>query len=223
MPPQTAQLLLPRDLDDAEGGPEVSLSDRDALNAVLTWVRGFVAQPNEELGRPGTVCPFVPGALERNVLWLAPERVEDLDVAGVADIVDGYKRQLLAQTSDADGERVFPTIMVVFTDLTAERASTLFGEVLGRVAGPSYEEDGVIFGPFYDGNEGTAIYNPEFRPFQSPLPFMFVRFTVAGDWKFFIDDPAWLDRWARRFGPAAASELAGELRGLPWNARRDGA
>jgi AAA ATPase domain len=33
-------------------------------------------------------------------------------------------------------------------------------------------------------NEGTAIYNSSFRPFQSPVPFLFVRHGVTGDWKF---------------------------------------
>jgi hypothetical protein len=83
-----------------------------------------------------------------------------------------------------------------------------------------YEEDGIIFGPFYHGNEGTAIYNSSFRPFQSPVPFLFVRHTVLSDWKFFVDDPDLLDRWARNFGPSATGALAEELRRLPWRVRR---
>jgi hypothetical protein len=108
------------------------------------------------------------------------------------------------------------SIVVVFTDLPPERAGGLFNDVLGQLAAPSYEEDGVIFGPFYEGNDATAIYNPSFRPFQSPVPFLFVRHTVLSDWKFFLDDPDWLDRWARRFGPSATRALAQELRRLPW-------
>jgi hypothetical protein len=57
-------------------------------------------------------------------------------------------------------------------------ADALFTDVLGRLADASYEGDGIIFGTFYDGNEGTAIYNSRFRPFQSPVPFLFVRHTV---------------------------------------------
>jgi hypothetical protein len=72
----------------------------------------------------------------------------------------------------------------------------------------------------YEGNDGTAIYNSSFRPFQSPVPFLFVRHTVLGDWKFFVDDPDWLDRWARHFGPSATRALADELRRLPWHASR---
>jgi hypothetical protein len=42
----------------------------------------------------------------------------------------------------------------------------------------------ILLGPYYGGNEGTAIYNSGFRPFQSPVPFLFVRHGVTGDWKF---------------------------------------
>ena len=73
-----------------------------------------------------------------------------------------------------------------------------------------------MFGPFYEGNEGTAIYNASFRPFQSPVPFLFLRRGVVGDWKFFLDDLEMVDHWARRFGESAVRALAEELRRLPW-------
>jgi hypothetical protein len=43
-----------------------------------------------------------------------------------------------------------------------------------------------------------------------------VRHTVLSDWKFFVDDDALLDRWARRFESAGTAALAQELRRLPW-------
>jgi hypothetical protein len=128
----------------------------------------------------------------------------------------GYKR-LFLQVAPADSDdAIYKTIIVVFPDLPAERAGALFGDVLDQLAAPAYEEAGIIFGPFYPGNEGTALYNPDFRPFQSPAPFLFVRHTVLSDWKFFLDDDALLDRWARHFGPSATVALGKELRRLPW-------
>jgi hypothetical protein len=112
-------------------------------------------------------------------------------------------------------------IVVVFTDLSADRAKGLFDDVLKQLAVPSYEEDGILFGPFYEGNKGTAIYNSGFRPFQSPVPFLFVRHGVISDWKFFLDNDDWLNRWAHRYGESAVRALAEELRGLPWRARGD--
>ena len=44
-----------------------------------------------------------------------------------------------------------------------------------QIAVPSYADDGLVMGPFYEGNDGTALYNPNFRPFTSPVPFLLMR------------------------------------------------
>jgi hypothetical protein len=76
-------------------------------------------------------------------------------------------------------------------------------------------------GGFYEGNEGTAIYNASFRPFTSPVPFLLVRQAVVGDWKFFLDNEDWLSLWTHRYGESGTQALAQELRRLPWRAGRD--
>jgi Domain of unknown function (DUF6875) len=216
MPTQTTELFLLEDLEDAGRTSGLSESDLDGLRAIADWITTYVTQPHEELvGHAGPVCPFLPGSVERKSLWLAPERVGE---ANVVELMRGYKRLLLEQ---ADGhDDVYDVIAVVFSDLPAERAQGVFGEVIEQLAVPSYAEDGVLFGPYYAGNEATALYNPGFRPFESPVPFMFVRHGVVGDWKFFLDDDEWLGLWARRFGESATHALAEELRRLPWREPR---
>jgi uncharacterized protein DUF6875 len=220
MTSQTADLFLLEDLEDVRRTGELAERDRAALHTVAGWITSFVSKPHEDLGREGPVCPFVPGALERKVLWLTPEQLGDQGVPEVVELMDGYKR-LFLRTEPTDGDDAgYKSIVVVFPDLPAGRAQVLFDGVLEHLALTSYAEDGVIFGPFYVGNEGTALYNASFRPFQSPVPFLFVRTTVVSDWKFFLDDDGWLDLWAHRFGEAGTHALANELRRLPWRAER---
>ena len=223
MPTQTADLFLLEDLEDNRRTSDLAERDRDALHAVAEWIKTFIVRPHDELGRPGSVCPFVPRSVERQTLWLAPEQIGDGGVPHVVDLMNGYKRRLLESgDGPTDGDSTnYNVIVVVLTDLPAERAGGVFDEVLEHIAVPSYVEDGIVFGPFYDGNQATAIYNKGFRPFQSPVPFLFVRHGVVSDWKFFLDKEDWLTLWARRFGESAVHALAGELRQLPWNARRD--
>ena len=217
-----ADLYLPEDLDDAGKTNHLADRDRAALRMVAGWIRTFVAGPHKDLGRAGPVCPFVPEALERKTLWLASEHVAGRSAAEVVELMKGYKTQLLhAQPIDGDGASS-KVIVIVFTDLPADRAKGLFDDVLKQLAVPSYEQEGILFGPFYEGNHGTAIYNSSFRPFQSPVPFLFVRQGVISDWKFFIDDDAWLNRWAHRYGESGARALAEELRRLPWRGRGEG-
>jgi hypothetical protein len=220
MPVQTTNLFLLEELEDVSRTKELAQSDLDALHAVADWIKTFVVKPHEDLGRAGPVCPFVPGSLERKTLWLAPERIADRDVPEVVELMGGYK-SLLLDIRPTDDDVVYNVIVVVFSDLSADRAQGVFDEVLRQLAVPSYAEDGVLFGPYYEGNEGTALYNSNFRPFQSPVPFLFVRHGVIGDWKFFLDDDEWLTLWARRYGESAVQALAEELRRLPWRVRRD--
>ena len=218
---QTTNLFLLEDLEDDSRTETLAPSGLDALHAVADWIKTFVAKPNRDLGRSGSVCPFVHGALERRTLWLAPEQIADRTLPDVVALIESYKRLLLsAQPVDGD-DADYKSIVVVFTDLAADRADDLLGDVLEQLGVPSYLEQGLVLGEFYEGNEGTAIYHASFRPFTSPVPFLLMRLAVNSDWKFFLDDDEWLDRWAGRYEASGARALAEELRPLPWRARSD--
>jgi hypothetical protein len=221
MPAQTTNLFLLEDLEDVARTSELAESELTALHAVADWIKTFVVRPHKDLGRAGPVCPFVPGSLERRTLWLAPEQIADRDAPEVIDLMSGYKRLLLDTRPTDDDDVIYNVIVVVFSDLPADRAQGVFDDVLQHLAVPSYVEDGILFGPFYEGHEGTAIYNSSFRPFQSPVPFLFVRHGVTSDWKFFLDDEEWLNLWAHRYGESGTQALAEELRRLPWRVGRD--
>lgn len=211
-------LYLLEDLDDASRKGRIADGDLAALRAVAGWVKRFVVRPHQDLGRDGPVCPFVPRALERKTLWLSAEHIAGRGVPDVVRLIKEYKTRL-QQARPVHADAVdYRSIVVVFTDLSPDRAKGLFDDVLKQLAVPFYEEDGLVIGGFYEGNEGTAIYNRSFRPFASPAPFLLMRHAVVADWKFFLDDDDWLGRWARRYGESAAQALAEELRRLPWRA-----
>jgi hypothetical protein len=214
-------LFLLEDLEDAARTQRLGEGDVNALRSVAHWIRTYVAMPHKELiGRDGPVCPFVPGSLERKRLWLAPEHVAGGTAAQVVDLMNGYTRQLLQIAHPGSGDVNYDVIVVVFTDLSAERAKSLFADVVDQVALPSYDKHGLMFGPFYEGNEGTALYNSSFRAFESPVPFLFVRHGVVGDWKFFLDSEEWIKLWASHYREAGAEALAEELRHVPWRTVR---
>jgi hypothetical protein len=215
MPAQTSSLFLLEDLDDVGRTSELADSDLGALHAVADWIKTFVVQPHKDR------LSLRAWALERKTLWLAPERIADRDVPEVLELMSGYQRLLLDTRPTEGDDVIYNVIVVVFTDLSADRAQGVFDEVLQHLAVPSYVEGGILFGPYYEGNMGTAIYNSSFRPFQSPVPFLFVRHGVSSDWKFFLDDEEWLNLWAHRYGESGTQALAEELRRLPWRARCD--
>ncbi|MGH3788946.1 MAG: DUF6875 domain-containing protein [Pseudonocardiaceae bacterium] len=122
MPTPTTDLFLLEDLEDVGRTSELAGSDLDALHAVADWIKTFVVRPHEDLGRAGPVCPFVPGALDRKTLWLAPEQIADRGVPHVVEYMNGYK-SLFLDAEPTDGDDVnYKVIVVVFTDLSADRA-----------------------------------------------------------------------------------------------------
>ena len=166
MPTHTTDLFLLEDLEDVRKTSELAEGDRDALHTVADWIKTYVVRPHKDLGRAGAVCPFVPEALERGTFWLAPEQITGLGVPAVVELMKDYKRRFLEIQPAKGDDANYKVIVVVFTDLSADRAAGLFNDVLEHLAVPSYVEDGIVFGPFYEGNKGTALYNPSFRPFQ---------------------------------------------------------
>jgi hypothetical protein len=222
MAAQTTNLFLLEDLEDSSATSDLIDSDLAALRAVADWINAFVARPNSDVGRPGPVCPFVPAALEQHTLWLVPAQIAGLSEGEVVELMNGYKN-LFLDTEPIDGEKAnAKVIVVVFTDLEAERAQAVFDDVQKHLSVPSYADAGILFGPFFKGNQGTALYNSNFRPFQSPVPFLFVRNGVVSDWKFFLDNDEMLPLWAHRFGESAVRALAEELRRLPWRSNPPG-
>jgi hypothetical protein len=217
MPAQTTNLFLLQDLEDASRTKNLADSDLHALHTVADWIKTFVARPNKDLGRAGPVCPFVPEAWERKTLWLAPEQIANQSVPDVVQLVNGYKGLLLrAQPIEGD-DATYKAIVVVFTDLSADRARDYVDDVqMQNLKRPSYVEDGVVLGEFHERNEGSAIYNPSFQPFKAPVPFLLMRHAVVSDWKFFLDNEDWLSVWARRFGVSGVQALAEELRRTNW-------
>ena len=217
MPAQSTNLFLLQDLESSGTTRQLADGDLGALRTVADWIKTFVARPHKDLGRAGPVCPFVPGAFERRTLWLAPERVANQSVSDVVQLVNGYRRLLLrAQPVEGD-DTSYKSIVVVFTDLSADRAKEYMDDPqMQDLKRLSYAEDGVVLGEFHRRNEGSSIRNRSFQPFKSPVPFLLMRHAVVSDWMFFLDNEDWLGVWARRFGESAVRALAAELRRTNW-------
>jgi hypothetical protein len=213
MPAQTTNLFRLQDLENSSG----------ALRTVADWIKSSVARPHKDLGRAGPVCPFVPGALERRTLWLAAERIASRSEADLVQLIEAYKKLLLRAQPIEGEDTSYKAIVVVFTDVSADRAKeSMEGVQVQRLKRLSYVEDGVVMGDFHARNEGSAIRNPNFQPFKAPVPFLLMRHGVVGDWMFFLDNEEWLGFWARRFGESAVEALAAELRNTNWRqSRRD--
>jgi hypothetical protein len=103
MPAAIADLFFLEDLEEVSRTGQLTESDLRSPRTVADWIKTFVTGLNKDLGRAGAVYPFVPMALERKTLWLAPEHVANRGVPQVAELMNGYKRRgLEAEPTDSD-------------------------------------------------------------------------------------------------------------------------
>ena len=220
-PAQTTNLFLLEDLEDVSRASELPQSDLDALRTVADWIKSFIVRPHKDLGRAGPVCPFVPESLDTEDALARSRACRRPQRAGGRRSRRRLPETLPWRSTDDGDDAIYKAIVVVFIDLSPDQAGDFFDNVLQDLAVPSYVADGFVMGGSYEGNEAGAIYNPSFLPFTSPVPFLLIRQAVTSDWKFFLDDDAWLKLWAQRHGESGAEALAQELRRLPWRAQRD--
>ena len=213
----TTQLLLLQDLDDLGRTSHLARGDLVALRALADWIKTYVTSPHKELGRAGPVCPFVPVALDHRTLWLAAEHLNDLNVPELLALMDRYQQVLLRAEPTAGEGLSYKALVIALTDQSSARVQNFMGDpAVQEFKRLSYVEHGVVIGDFHAGNEGSAIRNPDFRPFRSPVPFLLMRHGVLNDWMFFLDNDEWLGAWERRFGNAAFRTLAEQLRRTNW-------
>src|SRR5262249_18478746 len=147
MPATTTNLFLLQDLEDVSRTGPLAESDLQALHTVADWIKTFVARPNKDLGRAGPVCPFVPGAWEGKTLWLAPEQIANRSALDVVQLVNGYRSVFLRahpiEGDDIEGDDAnYKAIVVVFTDLLADRAKDTMDDLLQHLVVSSYVDDG---------------------------------------------------------------------------------
>ncbi len=173
---------------------------------ISRWIRHYLAQPHPMLGRAGDVCPFVRRALNEQTIWLTaiwdsqtgPEQVERT----VVQCLETF----LALEPTASETRTSKAILVIFPDVTAEKASDLIDGVQRKLK-PAFVEQGLMLGEFHALNITPGLHNEHFYPLRSPIPILAIRHMVESDLVFMSrsSDPA----------DARARFLRGYLRSLP--------
>ncbi|HTL85626.1 MAG TPA: hypothetical protein VL856_10600, partial [Acidimicrobiia bacterium] len=104
MASDTENLFLVEDLRNAERTAQLHPEELFAMRAIADWIHDYAVKPNKELGRAGTVCPFVPGALDRKALWLTVEQLGAGGVVRAVELMKNYKHELLEEPPHGDDE-----------------------------------------------------------------------------------------------------------------------
>lgn len=199
------QLYAPVELDQLQ-------QDLYYLNQTVEWVNNFLAKPHRQLGRSGPVCPFLPKALHLDMIRFAVIRTQGMGAAQIEQIVRQYRDQFL-ELEPKTGELAFyKAFMLIFPDVSNEQAPELIDEVQRKLK-PFFVEEGLMIGEFHQNNQTPGLHNPDFRPLQSPIPMLAIRFMAETDLPFLerlSDEPERRVRYLEAYLSRMASVLKDE-------------
>ncbi len=148
------------------------------------------------------MCPFVPGALMKKLVFATIYEDADLDVSAIKAILLREMERFIALEPVSGNEAQFKSLMVLFPELStqadAELIETAQAELQGR-----FVPNGLMVGEFHAGPpDKPGLWNPEFRPLHSPVPMLVIRHMVPTDVLFLKDSAPLFREYIKIYGNA---------------------
>jgi hypothetical protein len=189
------------------------------LGLVVAWIRGFLGRPHPELGRPGLVCPFVPGALKIDSIYLTEMEEPNPTFERLSAIITGY-RNVFPETEPKSGpEAMNKVFLVAFPGFGPEGTAVI--EKVQSTLKKYFVDMGLLVGEFHSRNDNPGLHNIDFRPLRSPVPMLAIRHLVESDLAFLNRDfysPSLRAVYLRSY----LFRLGGKLSQLKFNEALDG-
>jgi uncharacterized protein DUF6875 len=161
---------------------ESLMADDHPLRITASWMRRYLGRPHRDLGRPGPVCPFVPGAIVQDTIWLADCSLGRGDRQAIIEII-GLFRDLFLDLEPKSGEDAsWKAMVIVFPNIAIDDAWVV-DDVQAQLKA-RFVDAGLMIGEFHERNESPGLRNGDFRPLRSPIPALAIRHMVETDLPF---------------------------------------
>lgn len=179
--------------------------DLPVIQRVSRWMTEFLARPHPDLGRTGSVCPFVPKAMAADRVSFVVVRTQNRVAADIDAVIGRLRDEFLGMAPTTMPEAMDKAIMVILPDISEQDAPAMIDETHARLKA-SFVEAGLMIGKFHPRSDQAGLHNIGFRPLRSPVPLLAIRYMVDSDLPFLNrpDDPAasritFLEAYERRF------------------------
>ncbi|MFD7337887.1 DUF6875 domain-containing protein [Streptomyces violascens] len=164
--------------------------DLPVISRIAAWCEEFLCRPHHDLGRTGSVCPFMPRALAMNRISFTVVRTRDRAATDIDATIAAY-RGIFLETEPTSGPGALDkAILVILPDVSDEDAPVVVDETHRRLKA-GFVDSGLMIGKFHPRSEQGGLHNPGFRPLRSPVPLLAIRHMVDSDLPFLnrTDDP----------------------------------
>lgn len=182
--------------------------DRPVLERVNRWCQEFLMRPHPELGRSGSVCPYMPKAMGLNRIAFVVVHTAGRTDDEVDAVIAQFRPVFLAMEPVCGPESLEKAILIILPDVSEENAPVVVDATHRRLKA-EFVASGLMIGKFHRTSEQGGLHNPDFRPLRSPIPLLAIRYMVGSDLPFLNrpDDPVpdrvkFLESYEQRFDGA---------------------
>lgn len=170
-----------------------------SLTKVSYWVNDFLAKSNAGLGRSGAVCPYVQYSNEHKFFKVGIFEHLEPKQQMVIDIIRTLKDKFITMEPISEKEKKFKAITILFPNLKNDEISHIIDGVQ-LLLKPEFVQQGLMIGQFYENCQQGGLRNADFRPLQSPVPLIAIRYMVETDWPFLAGDQLLEKAYETNFG-----------------------
>jgi hypothetical protein len=149
----------------------------------LSWVTSYIANEDRRLGRPGPVCPCVPGVLRTSSMHLV--RIGP-DTHNVLDVVKENGLRFLETMRMKHSHSILYCVALIFTPFSPQHQGSLV-EVHHQLK-PWFIARGLMLGEFYPGNSKPSVHSSQVTPMDCPVHALVIRASTAHDLLFVEND-----------------------------------
>ena len=180
--------------------PDILNGNLHHVHTIMTWAREYLCHPHPDLGRDGPVCPFVPYSLVHELFFVAIQHGQDLTQDDVYNTVMKYRDWFLEMDPRDGIEARYKSINILFPDIPLENAPKII-DTIQLALKPEFVAKGLMIGQFHctPPAEG-GLWNPDFRPLNSPIPLLSIRHMVPTDFPFLTKDKRYVDSYLQIHG-----------------------
>jgi hypothetical protein len=186
---------------------------KSALQAMAEYILDFVAVPNINAGRSGPVCRYAPAAIENRTVHLAvAQKVTEVnDVRTIAVTMLELLPMLdpVETAATANAPHMLKCLFVLLPELGSNAASVITEVQITSKA--NYTERGYMVGELFPKCPARGLRNPDFHPFDTPVPAIGIRRMTEYDYPFLLSDDRYLASYISRFGAIGCSRISAHL------------
>jgi hypothetical protein len=165
---------------------------------IRQWATEYLVAPHADLGRTGPVCPFSAASISKETFWVGCVDRADLTAEDIEEIV-AEMIPVFHGLPPVDGpDAVVKSILILFPEITDYSIIDEAQRYLKEKSIPV----GLMIGQFYPGCEEPGVRNSEFRPLQSPIPLLAIRYMVSSDFPFLTPKTRWVEAYLKKFAPS---------------------